>query len=418
MAFSFSILSGLGNLQARAEQKDPQLYFKLGWSYYDRGQFSKAISAFDKAIELRPGNMEYLLSRGDTFDRIERYDRAFLDYRRVLKVKPVTAEQFYWRAQALEHLSRYDETLEFLDQAINKGYTGYRVHRLKGKALYRLDRFDEAISELRKSIAIKKQPTTYLHLARSYRANGSVDRALVTLKEAIGLFGDDSNLALEQTITLLVAEEPEQAQAAFRAFQKSDPYRLFEFSSWRDLVLHAEAEKKLDNYSKIIALSKMSNTALYYERAVLYMELARYDRAGEEMNRFLKLTDWSGKAGVSGATIAYLCFRLCGKRYEADAIVRQSGRKLKLEEWPGPLFRFVIGSITETELESLASDKKRKTQSGYYRGMIDLLHRRNDLARHKLKSVLEHGDRGLDEYALSRAELRRLEHRKSIGKKS
>ncbi|MBZ0186973.1 MAG: tetratricopeptide repeat protein, partial [Candidatus Obscuribacterales bacterium] len=95
MAFSFSILSGLGNLQARAEQKDPQLYFKLGWSYYDRGQFSKAISAFDKAIELRPGNMEYLLSRGDTFDRIERYDRAFLDYRRVLKVKPVTAEQFY-----------------------------------------------------------------------------------------------------------------------------------------------------------------------------------------------------------------------------------------------------------------------------------------------------------------------------------
>jgi tetratricopeptide (TPR) repeat protein len=92
---------------------------KRGREYADAEEYDKAIEAFSKAIEIRPGYADAYNNRGNTYRKMGQYDQATADLNKAIELDPshykayknrgkVYAAQENW----VRALADYDETVE------------------------------------------------------------------------------------------------------------------------------------------------------------------------------------------------------------------------------------------------------------------------------------------------------------------
>jgi tetratricopeptide (TPR) repeat protein len=60
----------------------------LGSIHYRRGDYEKAIAAYSLAIDLAPGNVEYIVNRGMASRKLFNFEDAFDDFRRAMELAP------------------------------------------------------------------------------------------------------------------------------------------------------------------------------------------------------------------------------------------------------------------------------------------------------------------------------------------
>jgi Tfp pilus assembly protein PilF len=80
-------------------------YNQLGYAYLTLKQNDKAEEAFDKYIELDPGNPNVYDSKGDYYMYVKKYDKAYESYMRANSMDPSFSRD---KAEAAEHL--YEQT--------------------------------------------------------------------------------------------------------------------------------------------------------------------------------------------------------------------------------------------------------------------------------------------------------------------
>lgn len=71
--------------------KDPanaEAWEHLGNLYYDSGAHEKAVNAYNKALELKPGNTSVLVDRGVMYRELKEYDKALDSFRKALDINP------------------------------------------------------------------------------------------------------------------------------------------------------------------------------------------------------------------------------------------------------------------------------------------------------------------------------------------
>lgn len=60
----------------------------LGNLYYDTGAAEKAINAYNKALELKPGNTSVLVDRGVMYRELKEFSKALDSFRQALEINP------------------------------------------------------------------------------------------------------------------------------------------------------------------------------------------------------------------------------------------------------------------------------------------------------------------------------------------
>ena len=70
---------------------DYDLFVSQGASYYNVGQYQRAIEDYDKAIELDPNNDRTYQQRGDCYVELGQYQRAIEDYGKAIELDPNNA---------------------------------------------------------------------------------------------------------------------------------------------------------------------------------------------------------------------------------------------------------------------------------------------------------------------------------------
>ena len=56
--------------------------------FYEKGQYYKAISDYNKAIEINPRDAKAYNNRGNAYQRKGQYDQAISDYNKALEINP------------------------------------------------------------------------------------------------------------------------------------------------------------------------------------------------------------------------------------------------------------------------------------------------------------------------------------------
>lgn len=97
-------------------------YINRGSAYDDMGFCDKAVSDFNKAIEINPYEPAAFSGRGLAYEIWKYHDRVIADFSTSIKLSPGDAEPYYHRGLAYYQKGEYGKSLSDYVKAESLGY--------------------------------------------------------------------------------------------------------------------------------------------------------------------------------------------------------------------------------------------------------------------------------------------------------
>ena len=120
-AFCVLVVLALGVLLWSLLPKTAQEWNDRGESLANDGKYEKALECFDRAVELNPGEPEYLSNRGNVRLYLGDFEGSVKDFSQVIKADPRTGAAYFNRGIAYTHLGLYTEAAQDFDRACELG---------------------------------------------------------------------------------------------------------------------------------------------------------------------------------------------------------------------------------------------------------------------------------------------------------
>jgi tetratricopeptide (TPR) repeat protein len=180
------------------------------------GRMEEALASFDRALALKPDDIESLTARGNACLALKRHEDAIAAYDRVLRVKPDQAVLWYRRAVALMALGRFEEGVASCDKAIALKPDNAEALNARGTALYELGRLEEAVASYDAAIALKPD------FLDALCSRGAAQHALDRLEEALADF--DRAIAISPDFALAFSNRGNALQELKRPLEALASY--------------------------------------------------------------------------------------------------------------------------------------------------------------------------------------------------
>jgi ATP-dependent Clp protease ATP-binding subunit ClpC len=144
----------------KALEVDPtfgEAALRLGMAYEDDRQFRRAIAAYETCVDIEPGHFQAATNIGEAYRKNESYAEAIAAYDRALAIKPDYLYALAGRAECLRMLGRYQEGLEWFDKAIAVGPNHAFAIQGKAAALNAVQRYSKALVWWNKALEMEPQ---------------------------------------------------------------------------------------------------------------------------------------------------------------------------------------------------------------------------------------------------------------------
>lgn len=167
---------------------DIDAYCSLGMVYYKLGLPEKAIESFDKAIALKPTYFMAYNNRGLVFMQTGCLVKALQDYDKALVLNPVADQVYYNLGVFYSRSGFFNKSLENYNKAlaINPRYAD--AYTNGGLSYAIIGQYDKAMDYFNKSIALNRSSAiTYSNRAELYRKRGDTGHALADFLQACSL---------------------------------------------------------------------------------------------------------------------------------------------------------------------------------------------------------------------------------------
>jgi serine/threonine protein kinase/Tfp pilus assembly protein PilF len=220
------------------------LYQNRARLHVQRQDLEAALRDFERAIAAAP-SADAHAERGQVLLDLGRERDAVTAFEAALQLRPGFAEVYRGRAEAFRRLKDYREAARSCDLYLEKGGTpGADVYRTRGLIRASLANYTGAIADYTQALALAPDPATYAHRGWTYLATDAPRLALPDFEEAIRLRpenGDAHNGRGYARVRLgHVPEAVVDAETALR-LGPQDP-RLV----WNAARIYAQAAGQLD----------------------------------------------------------------------------------------------------------------------------------------------------------------------------
>ncbi|WP_103668775.1 tetratricopeptide repeat protein [Pseudanabaena sp. BC1403] len=163
-----------------------KVFFEVANSYISLKKYEEAITAYDKALQIKPDLLEAWNLRGIALRQLDRSEEAITSYDKALKIKPDCHEAWNFRGIALINLGRNEEALISYDKALQLKPDLLEAWNLRGIALSNLGRNEEAIAAYDKALKLKPDyHEAFRGRGISLTRLGQYDKALTDFNQAI-----------------------------------------------------------------------------------------------------------------------------------------------------------------------------------------------------------------------------------------
>lgn len=265
-----------------------ELYKKAN-TFYELQRYQDALSAFEKAVKIRPDYAEAWNGQGSTLSKLKEYKAALTAYDRAIQIQPDYLEAWIGRGFVLKNLQRYQEAIASFDKALQLDNNSPQVWTTKGEVLSSLKRYDEAISAYEQAINLKKddyaawynKALTLQNLKRYEDAVGAYDKA-VEIKPSYAEAWYHRGNALVNL---------QRYQDAFTAYDKAVQTNPTYYQAWLSrgniLISLQRYPEAVESFNQVIQINPKNYQAWYAKgwsqhQMQRYNEaLAAYDQAAE-----------------------------------------------------------------------------------------------------------------------------------------
>ena len=182
----FSGSSAAAQRTVSQEPADVEQIYQAGVSYYESGDYEKAIEAYKRAIQLNPGSMDFYYHLGMAFSSLGRYKEAVQAYNSAIRLKPEYAAAYYNLGHAYSNLKQHEKAIRAFQRAIQYEPDHVEAYFALGNAYIDSGKEEKAINTLEAAIQRKPDnPYAYYNLGLLYFPGGSPARAVDAFTQAI-----------------------------------------------------------------------------------------------------------------------------------------------------------------------------------------------------------------------------------------
>ena len=266
-----------------AEGNDNDLASKaltsVGYLCLKEGTGERALSALNKAINLKPDFDEAYNTRGVVKNFLGKHQDAIADYDKAIWLKSDYAEAYSNRGVAKNFLGKHQDAIADYDKAIRLKPDCAGTYDSRGSTKYFLGKYQDAIVDYDEAIRLKPDdPELYCHRGQANRTLEKYEAALVDYNRAIDLKPGDAKIYNNRGFVKLQLGQYKEA--------------ITDYSEAIRLINSGEAQldsNRENSISLIFKDSGFSEAEVYYNRGAAKLELGEFAEAIADYNAAIQL---------------------------------------------------------------------------------------------------------------------------------
>lgn len=213
------------NILIETDPSEPDYHFFKGRALIGLRRYDDAITAFDKAIELKPDYAKAYNNKGIALKNIRKLNEAINAYDKAIELRPDLVQAYNNKGIALRILGKYDEAIKTYDEAIGLRPDDPYAYVSKGAALTSLGKYQEAIESYRRAVELKPDfGSAYYNRACLFSLLGKRDEMVADLKRAIEL-DEEYREGTKTEPDFAAYREGAKTDADFDAFRDDPAFR-------------------------------------------------------------------------------------------------------------------------------------------------------------------------------------------------
>ncbi len=167
---------------------NPLVHFWVAEARLRLGNYSGAVAAYSRALELDPAFADAHFGLAQTFYAQGLPDAALERVERALDIRPDYAEALLFKGERLQELGDTDGALAAYNASIEANNEIAQTFFRRGLIFMQRDEHDQAVSDLERAVDLQSNfPEAQYWLGRAYLAQESNERALAALQRAVAL---------------------------------------------------------------------------------------------------------------------------------------------------------------------------------------------------------------------------------------
>ena len=179
--------------------KSVNLYNIIGVTSKDLGKLDEAISAYTKALSIKPDFADGYYNMANAFQSQGKLDEAIEAYTKALSIKPDYAEAYSNIAVIFKDQDRLDEAIEAFNKAISIKPDYAEAFYNMSLALIYVGKIEESIQAFNKALSIKPDfAEAYYNMGTLLKEQEKIQEALQAYKKAHSLKPDFAEAEFKQ----------------------------------------------------------------------------------------------------------------------------------------------------------------------------------------------------------------------------
>jgi serine/threonine-protein kinase len=289
-------------LEVQKSDRLASVHFGLGMIHLGAGRYQEAASAFQRALELVPSDLDVARGLASAYEALGNLAEAEAAYRKTAGVKPYCFVGHSWLGLFYRKYGRYKEAEVEFQEAVRLAPDSPLAVTNLGALCLTTGRYGEAASFLKRSIAIKPTNSAYSNLGTAYYHLGCYADAAHMMEKAINLGMNNYRVwgNLAETY-LLVPELRDRASGAFRHAIELAEQELTRSPANAELLgMLADYSARLGRRSEALAHIKKGLSLAPKNVNVLFRVALAYEVLGDRASA-LKLLEEAVKRGLPPA---------------------------------------------------------------------------------------------------------------------
>ena len=238
-----------------------------------------------------------------------------------------------------------------------------------------------------------------------------IDKAIADYTESIRLSPGEAIVYNNRGLAWGDKQEYDKAIADYTEAIRLDPEDETAYcgrgKAW---VEKKEYDKAVADYTEAIQLDPGDPRTMLWMAAVRLIT-ARPEVVGDAKD-VIATNAWESELSIYAAIVGALGARRTSRDEAAKALLDEADAKAGRSLWPCPVVAYLRGEIDDKALLALATDNDKMAEARCYLAYDQLLKGKIAEARENFRWVKDHGTAGFMEYALSLAELDRMDRAK------
>ena len=291
-----------------------------GKTYYNNGEYDKAIEIFKKAVELNPDDDESWRWLGNSYSRNGQIEEAIKYYLKAAELNPDDSRNWFNLGILYSNNEQYKEAINSFLKVVelnpDDGYSWYGL----GNSYIKNEQVEDAIKSLLKATELNSNDyQSWLDLAISYIHNEQYEEAIEPLLKAIEL---NPNNAGSLSLLGYVYKINGQYEEAIKYLSKAKELNTDGFNNWYELgeayLYNGQFQEAIETLLKAVELNPDEDIW-----RLLGMSYRLNEQYEEAMNSFIEATKLNQDNNINWYAIGDL-FYIQGAYEEATEYLKKS----------------------------------------------------------------------------------------------